>query len=74
MSMPSAETIRRRFLPCQAPGHDTTAPSRRDSEVSGTIRSSATSWVTPSPWHSGQAPDAVLGENASAARCAAPAG
>ena len=56
----------RRLAPCHAPGQAAIAPSRMLSEVSGTRRSSATSCTTPRPWHCGQAPAAVLGENDSA--------
>ena len=72
--MPTVFTTRSRFLPCQAPGQAAIAPSRMLSEGSGTSRSSATSCTSPSPWHSGQAPAVVLGENASAPRRCAPAG
>ena len=55
----------RRFWPCQAPGHAATAPSRMVSDGSGTSVSSVTWWILPRPWHSGHAPTAVFGENAS---------
>jgi hypothetical protein len=55
----------RRFWPCQASGHAATAPSRMLSDGSGTSVSSVTRWIRPRPWHSGQAPTAVFGENAS---------
>ncbi len=58
----------RRFAPCQAPGHAAIAPSRMLREGSGTISSSLTSCSSPRPWHRGQAPATVLGENASAGR------
>ena len=64
--MPSAVTMLRRFAPCHAPGQAAMAPSRMVSDASGTISASVASWASPSPWHSGQAPAAVLGENASA--------
>ena len=54
----------RRFLPCQAPGQAAIAPSRMLSDGSGTSDASVTLWRVPSPWHSGQAPAAVFGENA----------
>ena len=66
-------TMLRRLAPCQAPGQAAIAPSRMLSDGSGTSRSSVTSCTTPSPWHRGQAPAAVLGENASASSRAAPA-
>ena len=39
--------------------------SRMVSDGSGTIVPSVTRWIRPSPWHSGHAPTAVLGEKAS---------
>ena len=60
----------RRFLPCHAPGHAAMAPSRMLSEGSGTREDSVTVCAIPRPWHSGQAPAAVLGENASESSCA----
>ena len=64
----------RRFLPCHAPGQAAMAPSRMLSEVSGSSDASLTVCAMPSPWHSGQAPAAVLGENASESKDAAPDG
>ena len=59
----------RRFLPCQAPGHAAMAPSRMVRAGSGTRDSSLTVCATPRPWHPGQAPAAVFGENASESSC-----
>ena len=64
----------RRFLPCHAPGQAAIAPSRMLSEVSGTSEDSVTVCAIPRPWHSGQAPAAVLGENASESSWLAPSG
>ncbi|MCY1235427.1 hypothetical protein D9M72_480420 [compost metagenome] len=64
----------RRFLPCHAPGQAAMAPSAMLSEVSGTREDSLTVWAMPRPWHTGQAPAAVLGENASESSCAVPSG
>ncbi len=64
----------RRFLPCHAPGQAATAPSRMDSDGSGTSDSSVTRCTRPMPWHSGQAPAGVLGEKASESSRGAPSG
>ena len=65
----------RRFFPYQAPGHAAIAPSRMDNDGSGTREDSLTRYTVPSPWHSGQAPAAVFGENASESRrCVVPGG
>ena len=64
----------RRFLPCQAPGQEAIAPSAMLREGSGTREASVTSCSTPSPWQTGQAPTAVLGEKASESRCSSPGG
>lgn len=65
----------RRFLPCQAPGQAAMAPSPMESAGSGTRDCSVTRWTVPRPWHSGQAPAAVLGEKASeSSRSAVPSG
>ena len=58
----------RRFLPCHAPGHAATAPSRMLSPGSGTREGSVTSCTVPRPEHRGHAPAAVLGEKASESR------
>ena len=58
----------RRFLPCQAPGQAAMAPSRMLRLASGTSSGSVTVCEMPRPWHTGQAPVAVLGENASESR------
>jgi hypothetical protein len=55
----------RRFCPCHAPGQAAIARSRMLSDGSGTSVSSVTVCTLPSPWHSGQAPTAVFGENQS---------
>lgn len=73
-SWPSASRMSRRFLPCQAPGHAAIAPSRIDSDGSGTMSSSLVRCICPSPWHSGHAPTAVFGEKASESSCSAPGG
>jgi hypothetical protein len=56
----------RRFWPCHAVGQAAMARSRIVRESSGTMERSVTSYTRPSPWHRGQAPSGVLGENASA--------
>ena len=55
-------------LPGARPGGDR-AVADAQRRCRGPCRSSATSCTTPRPWHSGQAPAAVFGEKASAARC-----
>src|SRR5680860_692196 len=64
----------RRFLPCHAPGHAVTAPSRMVRLGSRTRESSVTVCAVPSPWHAGHAPIAVLGEKESDSSLAAPSG
>ena len=58
----------RRFLPCQAPGQEAIAPSAMLLAGSGTSDASVTWWICPWPWHSGQAPATVFGENESESR------
>ena len=55
-------------------GQAAIAPSRIDSEGSGTSSSSVVRCTRPRPWHSGHAPAAVFGEKASESSRGAPGG
>ena len=73
-SKPSVTRMSRRFCPCHAGGHAAMARSRMDSESSGTMARSVTSYTKPRPWQAGQAPWGVCGEKSSANSMAWPDG
>ncbi len=64
--MPIDTRMSRWFCPPQAVGQAATARWRMVSESSGTIDRSVTAYTRPTPWHCGQAPSGVFGENPSA--------